>query len=96
MSVLISLTDIHGTTDFSIEFLRDTEEGESRILLLSGTLTSPNPVDVVDFVFNLRKFPLKSAAVYTVRIAHRPSGAILAQRNFRAILIGEPNTGEKK
>ena len=96
MSVLVSLTDIRGTVDFSIELLRDNEEGESRIILLSGTLTSPNPVDVVDFVFNLINFPLKSAGVYTVRIAHKPSGAILAQRNFKAILIGKPNTGEKK
>ena len=82
MFVVVTLTECHGRHELALEFTRDTQDGEVQVLQMQGELNTPDPLTVVDLIFEVRGFPLESSGKHTIKVKAQPGGEILSQRHF--------------
>ena len=82
MYVVVSLTECHRSQQIEVEFARDTEEGERVLIQMQGEFNTPDPLEVMDLVLEVRNFKVEAFGKHTIKVKAMPEGDIICQRHF--------------
>lgn len=82
MAVMATLTEIGGRTPLELRLVRDAD---NRVLFSSvGAVEAPDPLAMVDLVFNLRGLRLAAAGQYAFELLS--GGELLGRRRFHVVV----------
>ena len=89
LHVFISLTDGHGKASGQLRLVRKDVEAEAPPQIqLSGMIEFPNPLAVVELVFNIANLSLPAPGRYSFDFYC--NGVLLGSRPFEAALVETP------
>lgn len=95
MAVMVTMTEVNGKTPLEVRLVRDSDN--QVILQTQGHVESPNPLAMLDLVFNMQGVALQSAGQYAFEVLS--SGELLGRRRFSVVMMqprpqpGQPPPG---
>ena len=83
MAVMVTLTEVTGKTPLEIRLVRDSDNAV--ILQTQGHVESPNPLGMIDLVFNLQGVAIQTAGPYAYEVLS--GGEPLGRRRFSVMIV---------
>lgn len=93
MAVMATLTEVNGKAPLELRMVRDSDN--QVILQTQGHVESPNPLAMIDLVFNMQGVAIQNPGQYAFEILS--GGELLGRRRFSVLLNPPrqpPQTGQ--